>query len=374
MLRTIVVDDEPMSLKRFAGLLAKTGRSILTGTYSDPDMVLEQVPLQQVDVAFIDIEMPGINGLLLAKKMQEINPKLDIIMVTAHDQYALEAFQAHAVGYILKPAEWLDVDRHLEILAAKREQQTAYQQVNRLIIQSFGGFQCYIEEDDITHIKWRTAKTRELLAILHSLKGNPVSRDVILEALWQEMDTSRASKNFHATSYYLREALRGKGLEGIFQRINGMYYLQMEDIQSDEAAFLALTEGSDMQRMEESVLQDISTIYRGAYCEGEDYPWADKKRIMYSSIATTALKILIERLIEQQKWEKAMAVVLQLLRLDPYDETGHETMIHLYLSQHNLTAAYDHYRQAKKIFQEELGVDPPEILLEKLQGYQQNPL
>lgn len=67
-----------------------------------------------VDVAFVDIEMPHINGLELARRLKELNRDICVIMVTAYDQYSLEAFHARATAYVLKPYSREDIAAELE--------------------------------------------------------------------------------------------------------------------------------------------------------------------------------------------------------------------------------------------------------------------
>ena len=111
MYRIIVVDDELLALKRFEHIVQKDNRVKLVQTFQDGLSALDFIKENTIDIAFLDIEMPEINGLELANKIQEIDPYINIIFITAYDQYALDAFKAHAIGYLLKP---LDINAFLE--------------------------------------------------------------------------------------------------------------------------------------------------------------------------------------------------------------------------------------------------------------------
>lgn len=372
MIKVVIVDDEPMSVKRFSGLLAKTGMVTLAGAYTDPEEALKNTLADGAAVAFIDIEMPGMNGLELTEKLQEQNPLLDVVMVTAHDQYALEAYRAHAVGYLLKPVSLEEVARQLELIKLKREAHTVPETPPKLMIRSFGSFRCHTGEDTPHYFNWRTAKARELLAFLHHHQGNPVSRDVILDTLWPEMDLDRAVKNFHATSYYLRESLKERHLANCLERLNGAYRLRMELVESDEAHFL---QQQSLAENTESFLEaqrKMAALYQGAYCEEDDYPWAEEKRTRYEQDFMDAIHQLSDNYLNNNEWQEAANVLRRLLQMDPYEEKHHEKLLEVFIQQNNWPAAKAHYQYVKTLFLQDLGEMPGESLQHKIALFQAN--
>src|SRR5690554_3694966 len=78
---------QPESLHKFTYLNVEEHKSLLLNT----------------DLIFLDVEMPGMNGLELAEKILEVNPKVEIVFVTAFNQYAVQAFELNALDYIVKP-------------------------------------------------------------------------------------------------------------------------------------------------------------------------------------------------------------------------------------------------------------------------------
>jgi two-component system LytT family response regulator len=110
-LRVFLVDDEPLAIRRLARLLDQTGRVEIVGSATDPEAAIEQVLKHSVDVLFLDIEMPGLNGF-------EMLARLDwqpiVIFTTAYDRYALRAFEVNSVDYLLKPIEAEHLDRALK--------------------------------------------------------------------------------------------------------------------------------------------------------------------------------------------------------------------------------------------------------------------
>ncbi|HEX2630843.1 MAG TPA: LytTR family DNA-binding domain-containing protein [Chitinophagaceae bacterium] len=103
MIRTIIIDDEPSAINVLASLLKKKCREEIEviATSSSPvsgRMLIEEL---KPDLVFLDIEMPGMTGIDLVRSFTD--PGFRVVFVTAHDDYAVEAFQLSAVNYLLKP-------------------------------------------------------------------------------------------------------------------------------------------------------------------------------------------------------------------------------------------------------------------------------
>ena len=113
MMRAYVVDDEPLAVKRLTRMLQATGRVDIVGSANDPQMALEFLRAQPVDVLFLDIQMPGLTGFELLDRL-EAQPM--VIFTTAYDRYALEAFDVNSIDYLLKPIDPERLDRALDKL------------------------------------------------------------------------------------------------------------------------------------------------------------------------------------------------------------------------------------------------------------------
>lgn len=99
-MRALIVDDEPLALQRLRRLLNELGGVEVVGEATDAEGALRLVGLAGPDVLFLDIRMPGLDGLALAARYSNLPP---VIFVTAHDEFALQAFDVGAVDYLLKP-------------------------------------------------------------------------------------------------------------------------------------------------------------------------------------------------------------------------------------------------------------------------------
>jgi two-component system LytT family response regulator len=108
-LRTLIVDDEPLALKLIRKHLDKIPEIEIIGECKNGREAFEATMELGPDLMFLDIQMPGMTGFDVVQKLQADVVPL-VVFTTAYEQYALEAFDVHAVDYILKP---LDVD-HLQ--------------------------------------------------------------------------------------------------------------------------------------------------------------------------------------------------------------------------------------------------------------------
>ncbi len=104
-LRTIVVDDEQLARDELGYLLGRLDGVEVIAQAGNGVEALETIDRLQPDVVFLDVQMPGLTGFEVARRMLDEGPGSQIIFVTAYDQHAIEAFEVNAVDYLLKPVD-----------------------------------------------------------------------------------------------------------------------------------------------------------------------------------------------------------------------------------------------------------------------------
>lgn len=117
-LRTLIVDDEPLAIERLQILASQQDGISLVGTASDGPSALRMVEALSPDVILCDIAMPGLDGLEVARALEQMPNPPAVIFATAFDQYAVAAFDVAAVDYLLKP---VSADRLGRAFARARE-------------------------------------------------------------------------------------------------------------------------------------------------------------------------------------------------------------------------------------------------------------
>ena len=105
LVRTLVVDDERPARDELCFQLGRLTGVDLVGQASDGPEALETIDALQPDLVFLDVQMPGLGGFEVARRLLERPQAPQVVFVTAFDRYAIEAFDVNAVDYLLKPVE-----------------------------------------------------------------------------------------------------------------------------------------------------------------------------------------------------------------------------------------------------------------------------
>lgn len=358
MLKAIVVDDEKKALVRFERMIKSDERIDLIGSFTKPLEAMDFLKVNTVDIVFLDIEMPSVNGLELAENIFEEKPEVDVVFVTAYDRYALQAFQAHAIGYLLKPIDADDFQKQTDIIFKKRQARTDIKNNHALNVKCMGGFICYNDGEETVPLKFRTAKAEELIALLIHHQGSPVSKERIMDLLWPEMDTEKASKNLHATCYYIRDVLLAKGHGDLFIRSRGQYQIKADRLKCDLYQLLHLIDKMDSNSLE--ALEQVDLLYKGAYLEDKSYEWAMNMRTWLETRYEESLLKLAKQYALIKKNDKAETILKKLIYQNPISEAAYKLLIETYIQKEDHTNAILFYKKYESALQKELGIEPSE--------------
>ena len=103
-LRALLVDDEPLAREELRYLL-ELGRVKIVGEADNGVAALEMMTALTPDLVFLDVQMPGLTGFQVARRLVDLPLNVHVIFVTAFDQHAIEAFEVNAIDYLLKPVD-----------------------------------------------------------------------------------------------------------------------------------------------------------------------------------------------------------------------------------------------------------------------------
>ena len=220
----LLVDDEELQLLR----LEKTVKKVLPDenflSYSNPKLAYEENVNNKIDIAFLDIEMPVINGIQLAKKLKKINPLINIIFVTAYNNYALDAFHIHASGYIMKPINENKLKEELDGLRFDLELKPSDDKL--LQVKCFGNFEVF---KDGNPLKFHRQKSKELFAYLVDREGSSVNMNELNAILWEE-DKNSYLRNLISD---IQDTLKSVGAEDVFIKRHNECYIDPTKISCD---------------------------------------------------------------------------------------------------------------------------------------------
>ncbi len=163
MIRTLIVDDEPLAREAIRDLVAADGAFEIAGECSSGEEAVAAIGKLRPDVVFLDVQMPGMGGFGVVETIGAERMPLTVF-ATAYDQYALKAFEAQALDYVLKPFDEERVRRVLERVRRQLEK-APRPEPGRLAIKS-GGRTIFLRLEEVrsfeasgNHVRVRTADT-----------------------------------------------------------------------------------------------------------------------------------------------------------------------------------------------------------------------
>ena len=220
----LLVDDEELQFIRLKNTAQKvfSKQDEIFG-FTNPVKALEEVKDKQIDIAFLDIEMPVINGIQLAKQLKAINPKVNIIFVTAYDDYAVAAYKLHASGYITKPVNEIKISEELANL-----RNPVQIKGNKLLqIKCFGNFEVF---KNGVPLKFQYKKSKELFAYLVDREGASINMNELNAVLWEDVDHKAYCRNLIAD---IIKTLKTVGAEDVFIKRRNECFIDVEKVDCD---------------------------------------------------------------------------------------------------------------------------------------------
>ena len=232
-MRIICVDDERLLMEDTLALCRGLTMVDEALGFTRPADALRWLETERVDLALLDIDMPGMNGIELAAAMREKQPEIQILFLTGYAQYALEAYAVHPTGYLLKPVK-------AEKLAAEIAYAFRYvepKKAPRVVARTFGNFDLLVDGKPIA---FNYAKCKELLAYLIDRQGSSVTRREAFAILWENRDYDRPmQKQLDVIIRSLRATLTEHGVGELFEIRNAAMRVDPEQLTCDAWRYFA---------------------------------------------------------------------------------------------------------------------------------------
>ncbi len=250
----IAVDDEGIALRLLISSIREAVPNAQVQGFASGEEALAFGGGRLCEVAFLDIDMTDMDGIVLARRLKQVNPKVNIIFVTAYKKYAMEALSLHSSGYVMKPATKEKIEHELENLRHPVSMQAAH----KVWIRCFGNFEVFADGEPI---KFTYSKTKELLAFLVDRKGAFCSNGEIIAALWgDEGNSTKKSSYLRDLRADLLATFTAYGVEGSIRKQRGMMAVSLDKIACDYYDWMQ----GDIQAI---------NAYRGEYMS--QYSWGE---------------------------------------------------------------------------------------------------
>ena len=255
-MRAICVEDERLLMEDTLAMCRTLSAITEAEGFTSPKEALMWAQAHPVDIALLDIDMPGMNGLELAARIKAISPATAVIFVTGFSEFAKDAFAVRATGYLMKPVTRDALAKEVEYARSLRLPEPDKDN-SEIVVKTFGSFDVFLRGKPI---KFKIAKCKEMLAFLVDRQGGSVTRPELSAALWEDRPYDRKQqKQLDVYVRALKETLAEYGLSRMFEMERGTLRVVPETFSCDAYRFFA---------------GDPAAVnaYRGEYMVS--YPWA----------------------------------------------------------------------------------------------------
>jgi len=365
-MKVIIIDDEQNAIIYLEHLLSNFKEVKIVGTYTNPKILIEELPKIDFDVTFIDIKMGEISGLEVAESISSMYPFIEIIFVTAYSEFALRAYEVNALDYLLKPVGIKRLEKTIDKLNFRisNYSKKKYENNTYLIAQVMGEFLLY--DSKMTEVKWRTKKVKELFAFLWHHNGQGVNRSQILMALWPELLEENAIAMLHTTVYELRKVIHSYGFENPVVFRNGRYVLNVT-VKSDLEKLKNIL---DTFVVTELKIKEVNKLYIGDYLESESYDWSLHEKEKIKSNFLRYLEHFILRLYDENSLNYIVKdTLVKMIQLEPYKKEYISLLVEYYGKTNNYKAMNELLIKVRRSWENELGLKIPSEIVELYNKY-----
>lgn len=363
-MKVLLVDDDQAILLILAKMIRNIEYVEIVGSYQTTEDAYHHLIKESVDILFVDISMPRENGIDFAKRARLKIPSLMIIFITAHKEFALDAFEIYAFDYIVKP---ISQSRLISTLDRAKDRFSLSKQHHKhdckykLSIHCFNSLELISSEG--VKIKIGSSKSYEVLAYLVLKREKLTSKWEIIEDIFPDIVSNNAETYLNTSVYRLRKAFEPFGLRDNIIYANDGYKLSLNGIYVDVFDFEENIRSKiyiDQHNYEEAL--KIGMLYQGELFEKKDYIWALPERERLCELYWDYLMKLSKFYYENNRLSFALNTLKEMLIINELDEETHYLLMNIYMQQSKYHLALKQYEKYKEISQD-LGVKPGHRIL-----------
>ena len=236
-MKILCVDDDRQTLQQHIALCRELPHVTQAEGFTGAKEALAWAEEHSVDLALLDIVMPDLDGLSLARALREKQPHMALVFLTEHEQYAAEAWEMHATSYVLKPLTRERLIDELSYAAEWRRKQAEEDVIAHIAVQTFGNFDLLVDGKEVNFSR---SKAKELFACLVDKKGLRISRKEAFRLLWEGEEYTRpGQKKLDVVIRSLRATLQENGIGEILQLEQGTLRIVPQALDCDAYRLLA---------------------------------------------------------------------------------------------------------------------------------------
>lgn len=365
-MKVIIVDDEKLALLKLEKLLhSQIGPDChveLIGAYQDPYAALAAAREAPPDAAFLDIEMPEVSGFELAEKLLELHPQMQIVFVTAYQDFAIKAFEVNALDYLLKPVHPSRLNVTLNRVVRFSHMNAGgpkHDQAAKTMLCCLQSLHYRDEYGHPKHFQWKTLKAPELFSYLIYYRDKMVSKQALIDLLWPEQDIKKATTQLHTAIYQIRQMIKTSGLDLQIKYHDEGYRLVWGEVELDVEAWERSLQGAPPVAPE-TLHHHLATLglYTGDFLEEHRYIWAEPEQERIRLLWLNYAKPVAECQVRLGQYAEAAKLYQQMIGRLPFLEDGYAGLMKMYADLHNYAEVRRLYQQLSDVFEGEYAMTP----------------
>jgi two-component system, LytTR family, response regulator len=236
-MKVIVVDDEIASLSTFLAHLIDKSEVEYQFFQNNPKAAISYAALNKVDGAFLDINMPEMNGVDLAKELIKRVPSIKIVFITGYTYDVDEIKKSlgdNLLGFGYKPFDSTLINHFLQEISFQSKKP-------KIFAKTFGPFDLFVNQSPV---RFSSSKSKELLALLVVYRGSMLTMDDCIGHLWPEKDLDLAKLLYRDAIWRLRKSLKEAGLLFLVNFARGSSSLCVDCLDCDYWSYLKKKDGN----------------------------------------------------------------------------------------------------------------------------------
>lgn len=318
-MKAICVDDEQLALELIKQKLKKIEDVTLLGTFNQSEDALTFVNQTEVDVVFLDINMPGVGGMELAEDLRASNEDLAIVFITAYQHYAVDAFHLNAVDYLVKPIQTKRLEETIKRVRERINVAETSHKTDKLSIKLMGYLAFKYLDSNYQIKNWRTKKTEELFLLLLQSRDKVVSKYDIKSIIWQDIDKDDAI--LHTTIYNIRKTLKDYTAFIEILHTNNGYMLQLNHTEIDTTNWEQKAKHiGNLTRKNLEKYEQLFKENHAAYLKDKDFIWLMPERERLDQLWLKIAKALVDYYTAHHNLQAAIKVYEKMIERFPDEE------------------------------------------------------
>lgn len=363
MLRAVIIDHDEEAVQ----FLQEHFSNIhVLKAYATKDFDTMELADLEPEVIFMNIDEPKCVNIKIIQYIANHHLTAHLVYIRENeDKDKKNVLQGQTIKYIEKPYTYEKIKR----LEEEIKKDIVFPIYPETEVNMFKRFYFKKDGKEITNIKFRTAKTRELLIYLIQNGDEVVRKETLIQLLWPNVPMENAYDNLYAAIYYLRKVLRELNI-GIHIHTNVQgYVVEYHNITCNMMHFEQLYNdiSNDLENGRDKFLilkkfNVLKKIYIGDYLEDEPYKWKnnlqEKCRLQFLSIARKIIKCFVDH----EKYMEAIIFTKELQMQYPKVDYTYLALMKLYQIVGELGCVTDQYEKLKKMLEEEFGSEPNKMI------------